>query len=176
MKKHLFLREAHILTLAKEMKKHISVIQLKGKRYVNSKCDVIHYKPGWCQPRKLTRPETRTIIASGAVSMHLDYSPAHFSALIPVDTHLRHSTRLDAGVAPSRMVRSCWRLRTESPGIQLLSAFFVMFCGRVDGRVSVNHPSVQFGCFCATLLCAFLASYVFDLTVCFSADTGLHYP
>ena len=85
MDNHSFLKEAHILTLANEKNKHILVFQDKKKDIYNCSVDVVHYKPGWMHPRKVTRQDARAAMAAGAVALHLDYPPSHFSALLQVD-------------------------------------------------------------------------------------------
>ena len=86
MDNHSFLSEAHILTLANEKKKHILVFQDKEKDMYNCCVDVVHYKPGWMHPRKVTRKEAHVALAAGAIALHLDYPPSHFSALLRVAT------------------------------------------------------------------------------------------
>lgn len=82
---HEMLKMAHVLTLANEKNKHVLVFQDKLKDAYNCCVDVVHYKPGWDHPRKVTRRETRTLVAAGAVPIHLNDPPSHFSALIPLE-------------------------------------------------------------------------------------------
>ena len=79
-----FLKEAHILTLAHEKDKHIVVFQKKTKDQYKSEVDAVHYGTEWAPPAKLSRHEARALIKDGAVPIHLDYPPTHFSALVPL--------------------------------------------------------------------------------------------
>ena len=89
------LGQAHILALANEMDKHILIIQDKEKNAYNCCVDILHYKPGWDQPKKVIRRDACTLLEAGAVPLHLDYPPSHFSALIPLAwSTIRQSPRV----------------------------------------------------------------------------------
>jgi hypothetical protein len=102
VQKGLFLQEAHIVALANFKEKHIMVFQDKEKDKFQCEVFVMHYQPGfrpdrgWHKPARVSRQDVHTLLANGAVPIHLDSPPTHFSALIPVEipnrTHLR-STR-----------------------------------------------------------------------------------
>ena len=79
-----FLMEAHILTLAHFADRQIVVFQKKKKNQFNSEVDALHYGTEWAPPAKLTRQAARALIKDGAVPIHLDYPPTHFSALVPL--------------------------------------------------------------------------------------------
>ena len=85
------LQMAHVLTLANEKNKHVLVFQDKLKDAYNCCVDVLHYKPGWDHPRKVTRRETRTLVAAGAVPIHLNDPP---SSSAPSQTNGTWRTRV----------------------------------------------------------------------------------
>ena len=72
-----FLKEAHILTLANEKDKHILVFQDKKKNKFNSEVDVVHYGPGWADPKILTRQEARWSLDQIRCSTHPLRLPTH---------------------------------------------------------------------------------------------------
>ena len=90
-------REERFLNPANYKDKHILVFQDKAKDQYNCCISVMHYKPGWAQPSRVTRQDVHRLLASGAVAIHLDSPPTHFSALIRVECP-NHTTRAAAGI------------------------------------------------------------------------------
>ena len=96
-----FLMEAHILTLAHFADRQIVVFQKKTKDQYKSEVDAVHYGTEWAPPAKLTRQAARALIKDGAVPIHLDYPPTHFSALVPI-VHTNASTSSGSAPSPAR--------------------------------------------------------------------------
>ena len=96
-----FLMEAHILTLAHFADRQIVVFQKKKKNQFNSEVDALHYGTDWAPPAQLTRQTARALIKDGAVPIHLDYPPTHFSALVPI-VHTTASTSSGSAPSPAR--------------------------------------------------------------------------